>query len=105
MNFSKEFKISHRETQSIKNEEYYHDFAEGVGMKGFTRYFLPYFAHRLQNALPSSKAELDSADVSESIAAVMRYMSEHKFNVLGNAVKLDELQSRYTELSKEWSTT
>jgi len=91
LNFSNEFLISQRQPQSIKNEEYYHDYAEGVGMKGFTRFFLPYFSHRLQNALPSSKTEVNSADVSESIAAVMRYMSEHRYNVVGKALNLDEM--------------
>lgn len=46
LNFSQEFQIEKRTDHAIKDEEYYSDFAQGIGLKGYARIFLPYFAHR-----------------------------------------------------------
>ena len=74
LNFSEEFKIEARQDNSFKDQEYYSDFATGVGLKGYSKQFLPYFAHRLQNALPLKK-EMTSQDIKESLHTVIKYMA------------------------------
>lgn len=74
LNFSQEFKIEKRTEHAIKEEEYYADFAQGVGLKGYSRHFLPYFAHKLQAALPA-KDKFKKEDLQGSIDTVINYMA------------------------------
>ena len=58
LNFSDKFSVNRGESRDIKLEEHYYDFAKGVGLKGYERFFFPNFAHRMQHALPRTRAVL-----------------------------------------------
>ena len=73
LNFSQEFRIAGREAHAIKDEEYYADFAQGVGLKGYASQFMPHFAHRFQQALPG-KERLDRSDILQSLRTVVSSM-------------------------------
>lgn len=60
LNFSDKFFVDRGESRDIKLEEHYYDFAKGVGLKGYERFFFPNFAHRMQHALPNNKALMTS---------------------------------------------
>ena len=55
LNFSNQFQVGRGESRDIKLEEHYYDFAKGVGIKGYEKFFFPNFAHRMQHALPNNK--------------------------------------------------
>jgi hypothetical protein len=78
LNFSKQYKISGRAEQcsDISNEEHYYDYTRDIGMKGYELYSLPYFSHKLMQALPLAKRDnLTVADISDSMSSVLRYMT------------------------------
>ena len=82
LNFSQEFKIEKRQDHAFKDQEYFSDFAQSVGVKGFSKHFLPYFSHRFQMSLPK-KEIVSSQDLRESMNIVMRYISNHKYTING----------------------
>lgn len=100
LNFSEEFEVERKSSKDVTSEEYYYDFASGIGLKGYQRYFLPNFAARLMNSLPESKQEVSGKEVGHGIAHVLRYMeNKHYRNDLGNTnERLDHLQTRVEEL-------
>ena len=68
MNFSQEFEVERTSSKDITSEEYYFDFASGIGLKGYQKYFLPSFAFKLMQMLPKNKAEVTGQEVGSSIA-------------------------------------
>ena len=76
INFSQEYAISRGNDHSsaIHDEEHYFDIARDIGLKGYELFSLPYFAHKLMQALPP-KQELSSTDVTNSLTQVLRYMT------------------------------
>jgi len=45
-----------------------------IGFKGYQLYSLPYFCHKLMQALPPSQT-LRSVDIGDAIQSVLRYMT------------------------------
>ena len=76
LNFSDQFKVNRDESRDIKHEEHYFDFAKGVGLRGYEKFFFPNFAHRLQHALPMHKELLSSQEVIDSLGLTLRYYSD-----------------------------
>ena len=82
LNFSQEYKIEDRErTQSINDEQHYHDFAQQIGVTGYEGYAMPNFSHRLIQALPSDQ-NLTPDQVRQTIARlVSNFNSKEKGKV------------------------
>ena len=75
LNFTDEFKVERETSNDIKEEEHYYDFAKGVGLKGYEKFFFPNFAHHMQHALPR-KEVLTSQEVANSLALCLRYYTD-----------------------------
>lgn len=73
LNFSQEFEIDRKTSHNCTKEEYFYDFAVGIGMKGYQKYFLPNFACRLMEALPKGTKSYSSQEIGDSLATVFRY--------------------------------
>jgi len=76
LNFALQSKIQHVDSD-IHDEEFYFDFAKGVGMNGAHRYYSSNFAHKLMNTLPKSES-ISRDDLSQSLRQVLGFYSNRK---------------------------
>lgn len=76
LNFTNEFVVERQINKEILREEFYHDFALGIGLKGYQRTILPSFAHKLMSSLPKNKEVVSSKEVGQSIDFAMRYFED-----------------------------
>ena len=88
---------------NIRDEEHYYDFARDLGLKGYDLFALPYFSHKLINALPPKK-EMTKEEIFDSMTDVMRYLTssgqnkmDSYLNVEGTQAKLEELENQVTK--------
>ena len=73
LNFTNEFKVTRETSNNIKEEEHYYDFAKGVGLNDYEKFFFSNFAHHMQHALPQHKSLLSAQEVANSLAMCLRY--------------------------------
>lgn len=100
LNFSTQYKIQNRDKSESKifEEEFYFDFARDIGIHGYQKYSLPYISHKMMNALPK-KQQITTADIEDSLTAVMRYMSRSQEDVITDKIsddktRLDQLEAQ-----------
>ena len=100
LNFSTQCKIENRDKSQSKifDEEFYFDFARDIGIHGYQKYSLPYISHKMMNALPP-KQEMTTADIENSLTAVMRYMSRSTDKnvtdkIADDKTRLDQLEAQ-----------
>lgn len=101
VNFSQEYHISSRDDRnlSIYDEEHYYDFARDLGFKGYELFSLPYYSHRLMQALPKKKTPMSKQEVVESLSSVLRYLTtkdpsaEPEKNLVQQKIELDSLEN------------
>jgi len=63
---------------SIKDEEHYFDFGEGVGLRGYEKFLLPHFSHRLIHCLPD-KQTFSSEELGQSLGTTLSYFQSQDF--------------------------
>ena len=101
LNFSDKFQVDRGESRDIKLEEHYYDFAKGVGLKGYERFFFPNFAHRMQHALPNNKPLMTSQEVIDSLGLTLRYYSDktlYKDDLEKSKLPIQEIQRKLAKL-------
>ena len=101
LNFSQETSIEQIDNKYY-DEQKYHSFASGVGLKGYQRFFYGNFSHRLMNALPQ-KTHLSKTDVVDSIAQVCRYYTDINYQVDGSHTgkNLGDMKAKAVALANE----
>ena len=105
LNFTDEFKVEREASNDIKEEEHYYDFAKGVGLKDYEKFFFPNFAHHVQHALPQKKELLTSQEVANSLALCLRYYTDKGFTKAGLAqskAPIQEITKRLAQLQSEF---
>lgn len=105
LNFTDEFKITRTVSNDIKEEEHYYDFAKGVGLKDYEKFFFSNFSHHLQHALPQKKEMLSKQDVADSLGLCLRYYSNKEYEtseLVKSKIPIQDLTKKLRDLQSEF---